>query len=57
MFKNPRILVVGAGFGGFKLVKALQKKLAGVLLVNRSDYHNSPSLKLPHLLGPPRCLY
>lgn len=40
MEKKPKILIIGAGFGGLKLVKALHKKPVDVLLIDRNNYHN-----------------
>ena len=40
MAKKPKILIIGAGFGGIKLVKALRKESVEVCLVDRNNYHN-----------------
>ena len=40
MSKNPKILIIGAGFGGIQLVKALHKKPVEILLIDRNNYHN-----------------
>lgn len=41
--KNPKIVVLGAGYGGLMTVKQLEKKLgshqAEIILVNKNDYH------------------
>ena len=36
---RPKILVVGAGFGGMAAVKALKHADADVLLVDRTNHH------------------
>ena len=40
MSKNPKIVIIGAGFGGIELVKTLHKKPVEVLLIDRNNYHN-----------------
>ncbi len=40
MSKNPKIVIIGAGFGGLKLVKALHNKPVEILLIDRNNYHN-----------------
>lgn len=35
----PRVVVIGAGFAGINLVKALQKKPFQVVLINNTNYH------------------
>jgi len=35
----PRVVIIGAGFGGINLVKALRKKPFQVVLINRNNYH------------------
>ena len=40
MVKKPKIVVVGAGFGGIKLVKEFYKQPVEVLLIDRNNYHN-----------------
>jgi NADH dehydrogenase len=35
----PRMVIVGAGFGGFTLARALEGKPVDVLLVDRNNYH------------------
>jgi NADH:ubiquinone reductase (H+-translocating) len=40
MNKKPRIIVVGAGFGGIELTKALRNRPVEVLLIDRNNYHN-----------------
>lgn len=40
MSKKPKIVIIGAGFGGLKLVRALHKKPIEVLLIDRNNYHN-----------------
>jgi NADH dehydrogenase len=37
--KRPRILIVGAGFGGYTLARELAGKPVDVLLVDRTNYH------------------
>lgn len=38
--QKPRIVIVGAGFGGIELAKALRKAAAEVLIIDRNNYHN-----------------
>lgn len=38
--QKPRIAIVGAGFGGIELAKALRKAAAEVLIIDRNNYHN-----------------
>lgn len=40
MGNKPRIVVIGAGFGGVALVKALRKLPVEVMLIDRNNYHN-----------------
>lgn len=40
MSKKPKIVIIGAGFGGIKLVKTFYKKPVDVLLIDRNNYHN-----------------
>ncbi len=40
MADKLKIIVIGAGFGGIELVKALRKKPIDVLLMDRNNYHN-----------------
>ena len=40
MADKPKTIVIGAGFGGIELVKALRKKPVDVLLIDRNNYHN-----------------
>lgn len=35
----PRVVIIGAGFGGINLVKKLQKKPFQVVLINKTNYH------------------
>ena len=35
----PRVVILGAGFAGINLVKALRKKPFQVVLINRNNYH------------------
>ncbi|MFA6129131.1 MAG: NAD(P)/FAD-dependent oxidoreductase [Bacteroidales bacterium] len=37
--KNPRIVVVGAGFAGLRLVRGLIKRNFQVVLIDRNNYH------------------
>jgi len=37
--KRPKIVIVGAGFGGVALAKALKKVEADVLLLDKNNYH------------------
>ncbi len=38
--KTPKIIIIGAGFGGLSLAKALKKQNADVLLIDQNNYHN-----------------
>lgn len=40
MANKPKIVIIGAGFGGIKLVKILNKQPVEVLLIDRNNYHN-----------------
>ncbi|MEO8934800.1 MAG: FAD-dependent oxidoreductase, partial [Xanthomarina sp.] len=40
MTKTPKIVIIGAGFGGIKLVKELHNKPVEILLIDRNNYHN-----------------
>ena len=40
MVELPKIVIVGAGFGGVKMVKSFHKKPVEVLLIDRNNYHN-----------------
>nr|WP_317131446.1 FAD-dependent oxidoreductase [Maribacter sp. ACAM166] len=37
---KPKIVIIGAGFGGIELAKAFRNKPVDVLLINRNNYHN-----------------
>jgi len=37
--KNPRVVIVGGGFGGLRLAKALRNKPIQVVLLDRQNYH------------------
>lgn len=39
MESRPRVLVVGAGFGGLQVARKLHKKPVDVLLIDRDNYH------------------
>ncbi len=38
--KRPKVVIVGAGFGGIELAKALRNKAVEVCLIDRNNYHN-----------------
>lgn len=38
-FKNPRIVVIGAGFGGLQAVRTLAKYPVETILIDRNNYH------------------
>jgi NADH dehydrogenase len=40
MTNNPKIVIIGAGFGGIELAKALRKMPVEVLLIDKNNYHN-----------------
>lgn len=40
MTKTPKIIIIGAGFGGVKMAKSFYKKPVEVLLIDRNNYHN-----------------
>lgn len=40
MSNKPRIVVIGAGFGGVALAKAFKNKPVDVLLIDQNNYHN-----------------
>ena len=44
MDTRETIVVVGAGFGGLKFVKAVDKKKYRVILIDRNNYHCFPPL-------------
>src|SRR5215813_10427995 len=37
--RNPRVVIVGGGFGGLAAAKALKKSPARVVLVDRANHH------------------
>lgn len=37
--ENPRVLIIGGGFGGIKLAKSLKKAPYQVVMVDRNNYH------------------
>lgn len=41
---KQRIVVIGGGFGGLKLARALDKKQYEVVIVDRNNYHSFPPL-------------
>tara|TARA_R110001583_G_scaffold49447_1_gene154857 strand:- start:684 stop:1949 length:1266 start_codon:yes stop_codon:yes gene_type:complete len=40
MAQNPKIVIVGAGFGGIAMAKLFKNKPVNVLLVDQHNYHN-----------------
>ena len=38
--ENPRVVIVGCGFGGLRLAQALRKAPVQVVVVDRNNYHN-----------------
>ena len=40
MSQKPKIVVIGAGFGGLELVKALRKQPFQIMLLDKNNYHN-----------------
>ncbi len=36
---RPRIIIVGAGFGGLFTARTLTKHLVDILLIDRNNYH------------------
>ena len=36
---NPRVIIIGAGFGGLYAARALANKPVDVLLIDRNNYH------------------
>ncbi len=40
MSRTPKIVIVGAGFGGVKMTKTFRKEPVEVLLIDRNNYHN-----------------
>lgn len=40
MSKKPKIVIIGAGFGGVKIVKKLHKESVEMLLIDRNNYYN-----------------
>jgi NADH dehydrogenase len=39
MPEQPRIVVIGGGFGGLNVVKALRQQPVQVTLIDRENYH------------------
>lgn len=39
MSKKPKLIIVGAGFGGIALAKRLKNKPVDVLLLDKNNYH------------------
>lgn len=44
MDSKPRLVIVGAGFGGINLAKYIDKKKWDVTLIDRNNYHSFPPL-------------
>ncbi|MCJ7466108.1 MAG: NAD(P)/FAD-dependent oxidoreductase [Maribacter sp.] len=40
MTNKPKIVIIGAGFGGIELAKALRKMPVEILLIDQNNYHN-----------------
>lgn len=40
MIKKPKIVIVGAGFGGLSIAKSFKNKNVDVLLIDQNNYHN-----------------
>mgnify|MGYP003641705157 CR=1 FL=1 len=40
MTKQPKIVIIGAGFGGIAMVKSFKNKPVSVLLIDQHNYHN-----------------
>ena len=40
MNQNPKIIIVGAGFGGIAIAKAFKNRAVDVLLIDQNNYHN-----------------
>ncbi|RIA09414.1 NADH dehydrogenase [Flavobacteriaceae bacterium MAR_2010_72] len=40
MSVKPRIVIIGAGFGGIAMAKAFKKKAVDILLIDQNNYHN-----------------
>jgi len=36
---NPRIVIIGGGFGGISLIKSLKNKVVQIVLIDRHNYH------------------
>src|SRR5680860_393829 len=51
MSKKPKIIAIGAGFGGLEFVKALRNKPVEVLLLDRNNYHNFQPLMYQVVTG------
>ena len=37
---QPRVVIIGCGFGGLRLAKALRKAPVQVVVIDRNNYHN-----------------
>jgi NADH dehydrogenase len=37
--RRPRIVIVGAGFGGLEAVKSLRRAAADVIVIDRQNHH------------------
>ncbi|TVZ60010.1 NADH dehydrogenase [Flavobacteriaceae bacterium MAR_2010_105] len=40
MSAKPRIVIIGAGFGGIAMAKAFKQKAVDILLIDQNNYHN-----------------
>lgn len=40
MNKKPKIVIIGAGFGGIAMAKSFKNKPVDVLLIDQHNYHN-----------------
>ena len=66
LFKRPRIVIIGAGFGGLEAAKALRKADVDITVIDRTNHHlfqpllyqvATAGLSPPSIAAPTRFLF